>query len=803
MTTHPTEQSAPADDTPVASVTFHDHLLPGIEAGRYRITVDQQLPAEHLPDARLDPVAQIVDVRASQFRLDPSWVHAVYPAAHSQGPFHGLLPHITLNPASLPWEREPFTGSIRNPARAPWTALLLFGEGELPGDPNALGATASVTVRALLDGDAAVSGPALDREAVDPALLDTPCRVVDVPQALLAQLLPEPSDLALLAHVRSGGEDAAPADGQGGRPGRDARAVITTARFPDADRGRYVAHLVSLEGHTPPGPQTDGKPVRLVSLHSWTFTSCAASGDGFGRLAGRFAPGNGEHSAAPLRPAPAAGAGLPDELSTLLEQGMVPMTHITDSGERALAWYSGPFLPRVAPELPRPADGHFPDADGLLLHEPHTGTFATGYACAWNVGRALALADPGFATTLVRLRHQGRLRRATDRQYATYRRQLFHGSLSAGPAPRAAAPAAAPTPREQFEELLRGAALDALAASFAGPDGPEPQPRTVRATSDETEPRPRTVRATSGDSEPRPRTVNTTPDEPEPQPQTVGATPDETEPRPQAVRATPTTYRPDTPPRSSAPQPEPSSQPPSPSPDAQEAAAWLATLRTLSGVPFDYLVPDQRMLPPESLRLFHVDRGWLHALLDGARSLDRHPGADAATDAELDDLLDGRGPVPAAGLLLRSALVPGWPTLRFEARAASGTAPVEVIRSEALGADVLLMLFDRMPDRLTISEPPQGLHFGLDEQGNVALRSLAPGRVGRPLGSSVPVGADPALTVTTPAGALVLNVGRLAARLAEDVKPGPPLSPAEFAVQLVRAPEQLTLSFEGTKGTIR
>ncbi|MEV4502208.1 hypothetical protein [Streptomyces klenkii] len=757
MTTHPTEQSAPADDTPV---TFHDHLLPGIEAGRYRITVDQQLPAEHLPGARLDPVAQIVDVRASQFRLDPSWVHAVYPAAHSQGPFHDLLPHITLNAASLPWEREPFTNSVGNPARAPWAALLLFGEGELPGDPNALGATASVTVRALLDGDAAVSGPALDRDAVDPALLDTPCRVVDVPQALLAQLLPEPSDLALLAHVRSGGEDAAPAGSRGGRAGRDAYAVITTARFPDADRGRYVAHLVSLEGHTPPGPQADGKPVRLVSLHSWTFTSCAASGDGFGRLAGRFAPGNGEHSAAPLRPAPASDAGLPDELGTLLEQGMVPMTHITDSGERALAWYSGPFLPRVAPEPPRPPDGHFPDADGLLLHEPHTGTFATGYACAWNVGRALALADPGFATTLVRLRHQGRLRRATDRQYATYRRQLFHGSPSAGPAPRAAAPsAAAPTPREQFEELLRGDALDALAASLATPDATEPQPRTVRATSDETEPRP------------------------------------------QAVRTTPTAYQLDAPRRSSAPQPP--SLPLSPSPDAREAAAWLATLRTLSGVPFDYLVPDQRMLPPESLRLFHVDRGWLHALLDGARSLDRHPGADATTDAELDALLDGQGPVPAAGLLLRSALVPGWPTLRFEARAASGTAPVEVIRSEALGADVLLMLFDRMPDRLTISEPPQGLHFGVDEQGKVALRSLAPGEVGRPLGRSVPVGGDPALTVTTPAGARVLEVGRLAARLAEDVKPGSPLSPAEFAVQLVRAPEQLTLSFEGTKGTTR
>ncbi|WP_372405200.1 hypothetical protein [Streptomyces luteireticuli] len=740
MTTQPTEQSAPADDTPVA---FYDHLLPGIAAGRYRITVGQQLPAEQLPGARLDPVEQIVDVRAAQFRLDPSWVHAVYPAAHSQGPFHGLLPHITLDPAALPWEREPFTGSVPNPARAPWLALLLFGEGELPGDPNALGTTVPLTVRALLDGDAAVSGPALDRDAVDPALLDTPCRVVDVPRDLLAQLLPEPSDLALLAHVRTGGPegaggsegaDAAPADGQGGRLSRDAHAVITTARFPDAAQGRYVAHLVSLEGHTPPGPEADGRPVRLVSLHSWTFTSCPESGGGFGPLARRFAPGHGEHSAAPLRPSPAAGAGLPDELGTLLEQGMVPMTHITESGERALAWYSGPFLPRIAPELPRPADGHFPDADGLLLHEPHTGTFATGYACAWNTGRALALADPGFATTLVRLRHRGRLRRATERQYVTYSQQLFHSAPSAGPAPRAAARTTVPTPRERFEELLRGDALGALAASFAHPDDPGPDPRPVPTA--------------------------------------------------------PATYRLNTPQRSSAPQP--------PSSDARETAAWLARLRTLSGVPFDCLVPDRRMLPPESLRLFHVDRGWLDALLDGARSLDRHPGADTATDSELDQLLNAQGSVPTAGLLLRSALVPGWPTLRFEARAASGTVPVEVIRREVLGGDVLLMLFDRMPDRLTIGEPHQGLHFGVDDRGDVALRSLAPGEVGRPLGRSVPVGTDPALTVTTPAGARVLDVGRLAARLAEDVKSGSPLSPAEFAVQLVRAPEQLTLSFEGT-----
>lgn len=720
MTTHPAGQLAPDENL----IRFDDRLLPGIEAGRYRISIDQRLPSAHLPEDGLGRVHQIVDVRAPQFRLDPAWVHAVYPAPHSQGPFRDLLPHITLETAALPWQRSRFTDQVPARDETPWLALLLFGEGELPGDPNALGTTDSVTVKTLLDGDTTVSGPALHRNSIDLALLDTSCQVVDVPQDLLAQLLPTAQHLRLLAHARTGGQDAAPAAGQD--TGADTYAVVTTTRFPtEAPGGKpagYVAHLVSLEGHQEPASRTDGRPVRLVSLHSWTFTSCPGTGEDFGPLAERFAQDKGEHGAAPLRP-PAAGTALPPHVGALLEQGLVPMTHITDSGERTLAWYNGPFLPRVAPELPRPADGHFPDADGLLLHEPRTGTFVTGYACAWNTGRALALADPGFATTLVRLRHQGRLHRATVSQYATYQRQVY-GDLPTGPA-------AGGSPREMLEELLRGGTLDALATAFGAPE-------------------------------------------------------DETRPRATA----PATHRPDTPRRPSAPR--------EPSPDAREAARWLNRLRTLNGVPFDCLVPDQRMLPPESLRLFHVDRGWLDALLDGARSLDRHRDADAATDAELDGLLDALGPVPAAGLLLRSALVPGWPALRFEAVA--GSTPVEVLRSESMGADVLLMLFDRMPDRLTLSEPPQGLHFGVDGRSTatVALRSLA-GQTGTPLAGRTVA----APVTTTPAGARVLDAGALATllarELAREIAPRTTITPAEFAVQLIRAPRQLTLSFGGAR----
>jgi hypothetical protein len=56
-----------------------------------------------------------------------------------------------------------------------------------------------------------------------------------------------------------------------------------------------------------------------------------------------------------------------------------------------------------------------------------------------------------------------------------------------------------------------------------------------------------------------------------------------------------------------------------PAPD--DVSAWLADLQALVGVPFAYLVPDSRMLPPESIRFFAVDPNWTAALVDGALSI--------------------------------------------------------------------------------------------------------------------------------------------------------------------------------------
>ena len=49
--------------------------------------------------------------------------------------------------------------------------------------------------------------------------------------------------------------------------------------------------------------------------------------------------------------------------------------------------------------------------------------------------------------------------------------------------------------------------------------------------------------------------------------------------------------------------------------------SFLAHLRMLVGVPFEYLVPHPDLLPDESIRFFYVDRSWTDRMVDGANAV--------------------------------------------------------------------------------------------------------------------------------------------------------------------------------------
>ncbi|WP_143709038.1 hypothetical protein [[Flexibacter] sp. ATCC 35208] len=177
-----------------------------------------------------------------------------------------------------------------------------------------------------------------------------------------------------------------------------------------------------------------------------------------------------------------------------------------------------------------------------------------------------------------------------------------------------------------------------------------------------------------------------------------------------------------------------------------DLASWLSRLALLNGVPFNYLVPDERMLPQESIRFFYLDQNWVTTLCDGAFSIGRNLTADTSNAmlnldaAVLPQSLQktnefttkvrskklGTDPPPAptiiTGFLLRSSLVLDYPSLGVNAYPKGGTPDdqdpdmLDILRLEQLGpkSDTMICLISGNAWRIDIHEAPQALHYGID-----------------------------------------------------------------------------------------
>jgi hypothetical protein len=132
--------------------------------------------------------------------------------------------------------------------------------------------------------------------------------------------------------------------------------------------------------------------------------------------------------------------------------------------------------------------------------------------------------------------------------------------------------------------------------------------------------------------------------------------------------------------------------------------AWFKGVEQLKGIPFNYLVPDERMLPPESIRFFYLDWLWLECLQDGAFSLGQATKLDASLHAAL--------PKPSrlvTGFLLRSDIVAGWPDLLV-----NGDGEASPWHMDRLSKDILICLFQGRLNAVDIHLKPEPMHFGVD-----------------------------------------------------------------------------------------
>jgi hypothetical protein len=146
-------------------------------------------------------------------------------------------------------------------------------------------------------------------------------------------------------------------------------------------------------------------------------------------------------------------------------------------------------------------------------------------------------------------------------------------------------------------------------------------------------------------------------------------------------------------------------------------SAWFANLGLLQGIPFNYLVPDERMLPREAIRFFWVDQLWMGSLMDGAFSIGRVTRSDYAHDQRL--VNSGSQPVgisygAVTGFLLRSDVVTGWPGLQINGSGSDGK-DLTLLRMDRLSSNVLLCLFAGEVKSVAIHQKEETLHCGIDE----------------------------------------------------------------------------------------
>lgn len=184
----------------------------------------------------------------------------------------------------------------------------------------------------------------------------------------------------------------------------------------------------------------------------------------------------------------------------------------------------------------------------------------------------------------------------------------------------------------------------------------------------------------------------------------------------------------------------------------EQLANWMGRLKLLYGIPINYLIPDERMLPPESIRFFYLDDNWINALVDGAFSIGRNLtyteqlNQDMAQDKATNPLVNGGANNASSairannlgidakvsvhfqtisGFILRSSVVKDYPGLGVNPYPKGGTPDknpkkvqlLNILRMEHLGPNTLICLVDGDIEQIDIHEAPESLHYGLDSFG--------------------------------------------------------------------------------------
>ncbi len=747
-------------------IAFHTHSLPTLKAGKYSIEVHHQMDWD---EQAIEPAQQSFYVHGPRFSLPAEDIHSIFPPNHSKGLFARNLPHITFNKRILPWERS----LINKEPAVPWLALLMFTESELHREEDTpLNGITINPVEKLYQNDPEVLNPP---ELACRAIQDregekAQCQTIEISPELFKCIFPRQKELPFLSHCRQvNTEDKEVQDSLDD----GWYSVVMANRFPISDgSSSNIVHLISLEGWQscltengiPADLLTGRKRLRLVSLANWQFDALPPRGRGetFAELASHLARPDTLPNDLLLR-FPLVGDDDDSIPQKRLRAGYVPLTYHTAPGVHTFAWYRGPLTPVPTETLSKQRP--YRNVSDAMIYSDSTGLFDLSLATAWQLGRSLALADNDFAIQILNFRRKGH--HIIDSLMA----RITSLGLDAGG--NLADIAGKDVFTEAISHLFSAGLVDKISQSASDAGLQSTTPRDSRSSTSFNDIQQMTAFF---------------------QQENVKVLLEE-----------------------------------SLAEELESIGQWCAKRELLYHVPFHHLVPDPQMLPPESLRFFYLDRNYLDALRDGVISIGVQSSRDTVYNLVLRSAIDRateqatksmrdklRGITsvaaahvadhePMTGVLLRTSLVSGWPGLSVRGKMSEGDAEsnlLKILRMERLGDDVLLCIFEGTPQIVTISEPQEGLNFGVTPRGELEIRELLnPAEIGKNTTEKLKI-----YQPSGPATAYLRNKGReRVLQIIKDQNNSEAMIPslaaktgitgkfdaAHFAIQMVQLPQKI------------
>lgn len=712
------------------NMSFYDNCIPSLKDGIYKISAESNIEGIDT-EGYFKNVSQKFEVRASSFLIREEDMCSVYPAPNSYGRFSENFPSVVFKNQSLPWEV-----SVTDDTKiVPWLFLLVLSDAEL----KAISKSDEVDI----DKDGAVKfsaefvskniGKLLDnnQDFIKPDLKDISddekkedCTILSVSGEFIKERIPSITELPYLAHVRETSVD---------QDDSSAFSVIISNRLPVTDDDKdvsYHAYVLSMEGWgeylKDLAKFEDNKKYGFISLYNWSFVSQKNLGSDFGGLLNGIVS-RAENPSDMLLKMPdieAASGEEDDVINKKLQQGYLPLEYKLISGEETFCFYRGPFASRLLSE--NLLNKPCLTASAAVKYDEKYGLFDQSYASAWQLGRFAALSDSGYLDNLESFYREGIL--------------LLNkiGAIDG----------LSELQNWQLKELLADDSKNKF-SSLLKSDFVKKVSDKIDLVNNEKE-----IISDSSSSCGSREVVFDLCD---------NVFKINNSDLKKLILDKLDIY-------------------------LQPILGFLQEMCLLKNVPFHYLVPDNRMLPFESIKLFYVDKQWLTAMIDGAitigaQSLKKSAFYKYIFQEVYDLVISGVNIV--SGLFLNSELVSNVPD--FKINFYKNDKPVNMVVKNKLSSCLVICLLEDIPDSFEIIEPEAALNFGVASGNKVYLRSLQ----AENFGANNNICIDLSLKEKCLSkGAHVMNLSKFV----EEIKGKSgkdKLFSSEFGIQILQSPERV------------